>query len=443
MDNQLAKKFTFTSLLTFAIPNVIMMISLSMYIIVDGMFVSRLIGTTALSAVNMVYPVICAEMAVAVMIATGGSAIVAKKLGEGKQKEAQNNLSFLIMIEVLIGIMIAIFGNIFIDEIIAFLGVSSVQAPLSITYARIIFTFAPAFFLQTAFQTFLVTAGKPTLGLILTIAAGVVNIVLDYIFMAPLHMGIQGAAIATGIGYCIPAIAGSLFFLTAKQNPLHFVKPKFDHHVLLQSCTNGSSEMVTNLANAATTFLFNYTLMQFYGEDGVASITIILYFQYIFTALYFGYSNGIAPIISFKYGNGDKEQLQSIFKSSIYFLIISSIISNLIIHLLVRQALVIFTAIDSNVYNIALYGFSIYSLAFVIMGLGIFSSAMFTAFSDGKTSAIISFARTFIFIVGSILILPNIIGEIGIWIAVPAAELLGAVIAIFYLINKKSIFNYA
>lgn len=443
MDNQLAKKFTFTSLLTFAIPNVIMMISLSMYIIVDGMFVSRLIGTTALSAVNMVYPVICAEMAVAVMIATGGSAIVAKKLGEGKQKEAQNNLSFLIMIEVLIGIMIAIFGNIFIDEIIAFLGVSSVQAPLSITYARIIFTFAPAFFLQTAFQTFLVTAGKPTLGLILTIAAGVVNIVLDYIFMAPLHMGIQGAAIATGIGYCIPAIAGSLFFLTAKQNPLHFVKPKFDRHVLLQSCTNGSSEMVTNLANAATTFLFNYTLMQFYGEDGVASITIILYFQYIFTALYFGYSNGIAPIISFKYGNGDKEQLQSIFKSSIYFLIISSIISNLIIHLLVRQALVIFTAIDSNVYNIALYGFSIYSLAFVIMGLGIFSSAMFTAFSDGKTSAIISFARTFIFIVGSILILPNIIGEIGIWIAVPAAELLGAVIAIFYLINKKSIFNYA
>lgn len=443
MDNQLAKKFTFTSLLTFAIPNVIMMISLSMYIIVDGMFVSRLIGTTALSAVNMVYPVICAEMAVAVMIATGGSAIVAKKLGEGKQKEAQNNLSFLIMIEVLIGIMIAIFGNIFINEIIAFLGVSSVQAPLSITYARIIFTFAPAFFLQTAFQTFLVTAGKPTLGLILTIAAGVVNIVLDYIFMAPLHMGIQGAAIATGIGYCIPAIAGSLFFLTAKQNPLHFVKPKFDRHVLLQSCTNGSSEMVTNLANAATTFLFNYTLMQFYGEDGVASITIILYFQYIFTALYFGYSNGIAPIISFKYGNGDKEQLQSIFKSSIYFLIISSIISNLIIHLLVRQALVIFTAIDSNVYNIALYGFSIYSLAFVIMGLGIFSSAMFTAFSDGKTSAIISFARTFIFIVGSILILPNIIGEIGIWIAVPAAELLGAGIAVFYLIHKKNTFNYA
>lgn len=443
MDNTLAQKFTFKSLLSFAFPNVIMMITLSMYIIVDGMFVSRLIGTTALSAINMVYPMICTEMAIAIMIATGGSAIVARKLGEGKHQEAQNNLSFLIVIEMLIGIGIAVLGNIFINEILSLLGVSTIQAPLSIDYARIIFIFAPAFFLQTAFQTFFVTAGKPTLGLAVTIIAGVVNIVLDYIFMAPLNMGIKGAAIATGIGYCIPAIVGIIFFLTAKNNPLHFVKPRFDGQVLLQSCTNGSSEMVTNLANAATTFLFNYTLLQFYGEDGVASITIILYFQYIFTALYFGYANGIAPIISFKYGNGDKEQLQSVFKSSIYFLIISSVISNIIIHFSVRQALMIFTAVDSNVYNIALYGFSIYSFAFIIMGLGIFSSAMFTAFSDGKTSAIISFARTFIFIVGAILILPDILGETGVWIAVPAAELLGAGIAIFYLFYKKNTFNYA
>lgn len=262
MDNTLAKKFTFTSLLSFAIPNIIMMISLSMYIIIDGMFISRLIGTTALSAVNMFYPAICFEMAIAIMIATGGSAIVARKMGEGNQKEAQNNLSLLIVVELLIGIFIAIFGNLFTSNIISFLGASSIQAPLSITYAKIIFTFAPAFFLQTAFQTFFVTAGKPTLGLIVTIFAGVTNIVLDYIFMAPLNMGVAGAAIATGIGYCIPAIVGIFFFLTAKDNALHFVRPKFNSRVLLQSCTNGSSEMVTNLANAATTFLFNYTLLQ-------------------------------------------------------------------------------------------------------------------------------------------------------------------------------------
>lgn len=442
MDHTLAKKFTFTSLLLFAIPNIIMMICLSMYIIIDGMFVSRLIGTTALSAVNMFYPAICFEMAVAIMIATGGSAIVARKMGEGNQKEAQNYLSFLIIVELLIGICIAIFGNLFTSDIISFLGASSTQAPLSITYAKIIFTFAPAFFLQTAFQTFFVTAGRPTLGLIVTIIAGITNIVLDYIFMAPLNMGVAGAAIATGIGYCIPAIVGILFFLTAEKNPLHFVRPQFNGKVLLQSCANGSSEMVTNLANAATTFLFNYTLLKFYGENGVASITIILYFQYVFTALYFGYSNGIAPILSYKFGNGDKKQLQSIFKSSILFLIISSIAANILIHLTVTSALTIFTPSGSDVYNITLHGFNSYSPAFIIMGLGIFSSSMFTAFSDGKTSAIISFSRTFIFIIGAVLILPSIFGKTGVWIAVPIAEILGFMVALFYLVTKKKRFAY-
>lgn len=442
MDNALARKFSFTSLLTFAIPNIIMMISLSMYIIIDGMFVSRFIGTTALSAVNMFYPAICFEMSIAIMIATGGSAIIARKLGEGKQKEAQNNLSFLIVVELLIGIGIAIIGNLFIDEIISFLGTSATQAPISIPYAKIILTFAPAFFLQTAFQTFFVTAGKPTLGLIVTVLAGITNIVLDYIFMVPLDMGVAGAAIATGIGYCIPAIVGILFFINSKKNPLHFVKPQFDSKVLLQSCTNGSSEMVTNLANAVTTFLFNYTLLQFYGEDGVASITIILYFQYIFTALYFGYSNGIAPIISYKFGNDDKTQLQSIFKNSIIFLIISSIVANILIHLTVSNALTIFTPTNSAVYDIAFHGFNIYSMAFIVMGLGIFSSALFTAFSDGKTSAIISFSRTFIFIIGAVLILPNMLGEVGVWIAVPVAEILGLFVSISYLIIKKKRFSY-
>ena len=443
MDNTLAKNFTFSSLISFALPNIIMMISLSMYIIVDGMFVSRLIGTTALSAVNMFYPAICLEMAIAIMIATGGSAIVARKLGEGKRDEAQKNLSFLIVMELLLGIGIAILGNFFTDDIISLLGASTVQAPLSITYARIIFAFAPAFFLQTAFQTFFVTAGKPTLGLVATLMAGVVNIVLDYLFMAPLDMGVAGAAIATGIGYCLPAVIGLVFFFTAKNNPLHFVKPEVDTGVLLQACTNGSSEMVTNLANAVTTFLFNYTLIQFYGEDGVASITIILYFQYIFTALYFGYSNGIAPVISFKYGNGDKKQLQAIFKYSMLFLIISTIISNILIHVTLSQALTIFTPAGSDVYAIAYHGFSLYSLAFIIMGLGVFASAMFTAYSDGKTSAIISFSRTFIFIIGAILILPDLIGEAGVWMAVPVAELCGLIVAILYLIGKRKTYAYA
>lgn len=443
MENSLAKKFSMKSLLLFAIPNVVMMLSLSMYIIVDGMFIARLIGTTALSAANMVYPAISFEMALAIMLATGGSAIAARKLGEGNAEKAREDLSLLIAAEVLLGVFAAAAGNLFIEEIVGFLGANEAQFDLCVAYARILFTFAPAFFLQTAFQTFFVTAGKPSLGLIVTILAGVANIVLDYIFMAWFHMGIRGAAIATGIGYCIPAVVGLVYFFTARKQPLHFVKPRMDWKVLLQSCANGSSEMVTNLANAATTFLFNYTFMKYYGEDGVAAITIILYFQYIFTALYFGYSNGIAPVVSFKYGRQDRPQLQSIFRNSILFLAVSSVGVNVLIRAVVPQILTVFAAAGSSVYRIALYGFFLYSIGFFIMGFGIFASAFFTAFSDGKTSAIISFSRTFIFIAGAILILPSVLGEWGVWLAVPLAEGLGLIVAILYLAAKRKNYGYA
>lgn len=443
MNYSLSKKFNFTSLLVFAIPNVIMMITLSLYIIVDGMFIARILGTTAMSAANMVYPVICFEMALAVMIATGGSAVIARKLGEGREQEARQNLSFLIVVELLFGIIVAVTGNLLIHPIISFLGVSPVQFPLCITYAKILFTFAPAFFLQTAFQTFLVTAGKPALGLMITLLAGAANIALDYLFMAPFHMGIAGAALATGIGYCIPAAVGLAFFVTARKTPLHFVKPKLEWKVLLHSCSNGSSEMVTNIANAVTTFLFNCMFLRYYGEDGVAAIAIILYFQYIFTALYFGYSNGIAPVISFKYGCGDKPQLKKIFKSSLLFLALSAVLSNLFIRFTVGAAVTFFTPKGSNVYHITTNGFTIYSLGFFVMGIGVFASALFTAFSDGKTSAIISFSRTFVFLVGSILIFPSLFHEIGLWIAVPVAEGLGAILSLAFLIAKRKIYAYA
>lgn len=443
MNNILAKKFNLGSLLRFAIPNVIMMITLSMYIIVDGIFISRILGTTALSAANMVYPVICFEMATSIMIATGGSAIIAKKLGEGKKEEARQNLSFLITVEVLLGIGFSVVGNLFVEQIIRFLGATPLQFSMCVTYARILFCFAPAFFLQTAFQTFFVTAGKPQLGLVVTVIAGLTNIVLDYVFMSPLQMGITGAAVATGIGYCIPAITGLIFFITNKKGPLFFVKPKVDGKVLFYSCTNGASEMVTNLANAVTTFLFNYMFLQYYGEDGVASITIILYFQYIFTALYFGYSNGIAPVISYKYGCGDKQQLKKVFKSSILFIVGSAIITNFFVRLIVRPAVLVFTKEGSAVYDITVQGFSIYSIGFLLMGIGVFSSALFTAFSDGKTSAIISLVRTFAFIVIFILVLPVLFQELGLWLAVPIAECMGMILSIAYLVCKRKVYHYA
>lgn len=443
MNQTFHKKYNLGSLFLFAIPNVIMMITLSLYIIIDGMFISRILGTTALSAANMVYPVICFEMALAIMIATGASAIIARKLGEGKQQEARENLTFLILVELACGIVVAAAGNLFLEQIITISGASSLQFPLCLTYAGILFAFAPAFFLQTAFQTFFVTAGKPALGLAVTLSAGISNIFLDYLFMGLFDMGIAGAAIATGIGYCIPAAAGIVFFLCNRHNPLHFVKPRADWKVLLHSCANGSSEMVTNLANAVTTFLFNYSFLQYYGEDGVAAITIVLYFQYIFTALFFGYSNGIAPIISFKYGCGDRQQLKKIFRSSLLFLLVSAVSATILVRLSIGWAVTIFTPADSAVYAITVSGFSIYSIGFLVMGPGIFASALFTAFSDGRASALISFSRTFLFVTGSILLLPLLFQETGLWAAVPAAEALGAVVAAVLLIAGRKKYSYA
>ncbi len=436
MTNSLAKKYSLGSLFIFALPNIIMMVFLSMYIIVDGTFISRFVGTTALSAVTMVYPLTCLEMAIGIMIATGGSAVIAKAMGEGKNEKAKQYFSMLTCVEVLFGAFFAIFGNLFMEQIFRFLGVSAVQHDLAAGYLRILLWFAPAFFLQTAFQTFFVTAGKPTLGLAVTVAAGVLNIVLDYIFMAIFEWGVEGAAVATGLGYFIAAGSGLVFFCMNKKG-LHFCKFKFEKDILLRVCGNGSSEMVTNLANAVTTFLFNYTFMKYYGEDGVASISILIYFQYIFTAIYFGYSNGISPIVSFKYGERNSKELKSLLKYGVTFIIACSGVSFLIARLIAGSVFQAFAPITSNVYKISMGGFPIHSIGFLLMGISVFASSWFTALSDGKTSAIISFTRTFLLLAVFILVLPQIFGTTGIWLAVPLAEACGVILSIFYLIKKK------
>ena len=442
MSSSLARKHSLHSLIMFALPNMVMMIFMSLYVIVDGMFISRFVGTDALSATNMVYPAQSIEMATAIMVATGGSAIIARKLGEGKPDEAKGDLSFLVLVETVLGILTAIVGVVFCDKIIYLLGASEAQFEMCRLYQRTLFWFAPLFFLQTAFQVFFITAGKPGLGLIVTVAAGVANVVLDYIFMVPLGMGIRGAAIATGIGYFIGAVSGVIYFAVAKNGSLCFTSPRRDFKMLLQACSNGSSEMVTNLSNAVTTFLFNYTFLKFFGEDGVASITIILYFQFVFTAVFFGYSNGVAPIISFKYGSGDAPQLKTVFKNSLLFVVVCSVLSYALSQLSISTILTFFTPRDSSVYSITMSGFYIYSFGFLLMGTSIYASAHFTALSDGAVSAIISFARTFIFLIGSILILPYVLGETGVWLSVPVAELLGIIISILFLAIKRKKYRY-
>lgn len=441
-NNSLAKQFTLPSLIAFAFPNMIMMVFLSLYTVVDGTFISRFVGTTAFSAVNMVYPVMSIELAIGIMIAAGGSAIIARKMGEKKEKEARENFTFLVLVEAGIGLVFTVFGTLFLHPMLCLTGVTPAQYGDAKLYLGILLLFAPCFFLQTAFQTFFITAGKPGLGLAVTVLGGCTNVVLDYLFIVPGHMGIAGAAIATGLGYSLPSLVGLVYFFLPKKTILYYVRSKFDGKVLFHTCTNGSSEMVTNLANAITTYLFNIIFLKYYGEDGVAAIGIVLYFQFVFMALYFGYANGVAPIISFKYGCGDVKQLQKIFKDSLLFLGVTSLATYGLAYWLIDKILLIFTDAGSNVYEITMDGFPVFAISFLFSGISVFASAMFTAFSNGKVSAIISFSRTFIFLVASILLLPGLIGELGIWIAVPVAELLGILVSCFYFGKYRRVYHY-
>lgn len=441
MSNSIAKEFKFFSLIQFAFPTMIMMMFMSLYTIVDGIFISRLLGTDALSGANIVYPVISLVIAAGVMIATGGSALIGKKLGEGKGVEANENFSFLILNGVGIGIFFMIAGNLFLDPLLRILGATDRLLPYCEDYLRVSLFLAPACILQLIFQTFFVTAGQPALGLILTVGGGIANMVLDYVFMGPLKMGIHGAPLATGIGQLIPALAGILYFLCNRKT-LYLVRPRGNFSVLRESCLNGASEMVTNLSGAVVTFLYNFMMLKYLGEPGVAAITIVLYGQFLFNALYMGFSMGVAPVISYNYGRDNRSLLQRIFKICISFVGVSSVLITMIALAASPLIVEIFTPKGSETYEIAKTGFFLFSVNYVFAGINIFASAMFTAFSDGKVSAIISFVRTFVMIVVNIVLLPYIIGVNGIWLAVPVAECMTLFLSCRYFCAKRKIYHY-
>lgn len=441
MSNSIAKDFKFFSLLRFALPTMVMMIFMSLYSIVDGIFISRLLGTNALSAANIVYPVISIVFAVGIMLSTGGSALIAKKLGEGKEREAREDFSFLTLVSFLFGIAILLIGNIFIEPIVRALGSTDALLPYCVDYLSVSLLLAPAAMLQMMFQTFFVTAGKPLIGLMLTISGGVANMILDYLFMGPFNMGISGAALATGIGELIPAVIGLFYFLFTRHS-LYLTKPVVRFQVLKESCFNGSSEMVTNLSTAVVTYLFNITMLKFLGEPGVAAITIVLYGQFLFNALYMGFSMGVAPVISYNHGSQNLPLLKRIFKICIGFISISSILITIMALVSSPVIVEIFTPISSATYDIAKTGFFLFSINYIFAGINIYSSSMFTAFSDGKVSALISFVRTFVLIVLNILLLPYLIGVNGVWLAVPAAEFMTLFLSVYLFYKKRDVYHY-
>lgn len=442
MSNPLSKKFTFWSLLSFAAPTIAMMVLMSLYTMVDGVFVARFVNTNALSAINIVYPLVGLIIGIAVMLATGGSAVIATKMGAGKRTEAKENFSLIVLTGAIVGIVVAIVGLIFLKPLISLLGASTALYDYCEQYLFVLLFFTPCAILQMLFQFFFVTAGKPNYGLIVTVAGGLANVVLDYVFIVPMGMGIAGAALATGIGYSIPAVAGLIYFAYHQKATLHFVKPKFDAKALFDSCTNGSSEMVTNLATSVTTLLFNLAMMRYVGEDGVAAITIVLYAQFLLTAVYLGFSSGVAPIFSYNHGNDNRQEVKKLFRTSTIFIGLSSVMIFGLSIVFSVPIVLIFAPKGSAVFELAINGFLLFSISYLLTGANIFASSMFTAFSNGRISATISFLRTFVFIILAITVLPIWLEINGIWLAVPFAEGLTLVFSLGYICKYRKVYHY-
>lgn len=434
MKNSIAREFGFFSLLKFALPSMVMMVFMSLYTIADGIFVSRMVGSLALSSVNVVYPVANVVMAAGIMLATGGSAIIARKLGEKRRQEARENFTVIVLTGVLLGCGAMLLGNLLIEPLCRMLGATDLLMEYCKEYLRVILCFAPMCMLQMLFQSFFVTAGKPGLGLCLIVAGGVANVVLDYLFMGPLQMGIGGAALATGLGQCIPAAAGVFYFFFCRRE-LYFVKPKWNAGVLAGSCLNGSSEMVTNLSTAVITYLFNVIMLRLAGEEGVAAITVVLYGQFLFNALYLGYSLGVAPVFSYHFGCKNKKQLERLYRISLGFVAGSSLVVTVIALAGSGTMAGIFLERGTGPYELAGRGCFLFALNYLSAGINIMASGIFTALSDGKTSALISFLRTFVFIVAAALILPYFLGTDGVWLSIPLAETLTLAISLPLLIS--------
>ena len=427
MKYSINEHITPLGLLKFAAPSIVMMVFMSLYTIVDGIFVSRFLGSNALSSLNIVYPVINVAIAIATMLGTGGNAIISKYLGEGKEERAREALTQFVVLTLALSILLLILSELFLTPISRFLGANDVLLTDCRLYLGASMLFAPACMLQAVFQSFFVTAGRPGLGLLLMTGAGVFNMIFDYVLIVPCGMGIAGAAVATGIGQCIPAVFGLFFFAFSKKE-LRFCKFTFSGKEMLDACYNGSSEMVSQLSNAIITFLFNIVMMSLAGEHGVAAITILLYGQFLFNAFYLGFSIGISPVIGFQYGADDRVKLRKIYRISFLFVAASSVLIVGLAILFSPAIVTVFTK-EQRTWELASAGFRLFAINFLFSGINVTSSGFFTALSNGKVSAIISFCRTLVFIVISLLIFPRILGINGAWIAIPVAEFLTLLIS--------------
>ena len=443
MENQnvYEKPVTLKNILKFAIPTIAMSVFMSFYTMVDGFFVSNLIGTNALSAINLTAPIIQLVTAVSTMLATGGSAVIMKKMGEQKREEANQNFTFLILVNVVVGLIMCGVGYMAMDTIFSSMNLSIDVEMYCVQYLSHYLLFTVPILLMNNFTLYMIASEKATLSFICSVAGGVFNIILDYIFIAEFNMGIKGAAIATGMGYSVTAIVG-LFIFSNKKNLLHFTKSVFRFKVLFRAATNGCSEMATALVTGIVTMMFNWTMLTFVGENGVAAVTIIMYVLMFASSLYTGYTYGVAPMISFYHGEKNYPKLKKLVIISIKVIAVISIVTVVASFFLTKPLVSIFAHPDNPVYSLAVTGNRICTIALFFIGFNIFTSGMFTALSNGIFSAILAFSRSFVFMMITMLVLPVLLGVNGIWLATPVAEFMALALSLGMFIKYKKRYHY-
>ena len=442
MKIQLSDHFTYQKLFKFTLPSVIMMIFTSVYGVVDGYFVSNYVGKTPFAAVNFIYPFIMLLGAFGFMFGTGGSALIAKSLGQKQEEKANMQFSFIVYFSVITGVVIAVLGIMFLRPIASLLGAEGELLKNSVLYGTIILAAMPFFMLQFEFQSFFVTAEKPKLGLYVTVISGVTNMILDWLLIAVFSLGLAGAALATAVSQLVGGVIPLVYFSRNNTSLLRFKRTIFDFRTLIRCCTNGSSELMANFSMSLISMLYNAQLMKYAGEEGVAAYGVLMYVNMVFLAIFIGYSVGTAPVISYHFGAKNHSELKSLLKKSIVIMGSFSVVMFISAEIFAKPLSLLFVGYDKGLMDITLNGFVIYSFSFLFAGFAIYGSSFFTALNDGLTSAVISFLRTLVFQVAAVLLLPLIWDIDGVWLSIVVAEAMAVIVNVFFLIVKKDKYKY-
>ena len=439
---KLSDHFGYGRLIRFTMPAILMMIFTSIYGVVDGFFVSNFVGKTPFAAVNFIMPFLMVVGALGFMFGTGGSALIAKTMGEGNREKAQEIFSLLVYATMISGVVITVLSILFLRPIAAFLGAEGAMLEDCVTYGRIILAALPFLMAQYAFSSFVITAEKPKMGLWVTILAGVTNILGDFLFVAALRWGIVGAALATALGQVVGGVIPLVYFARKNTSTLQIKKPKWDGSAIWRTCINGSSELMSNISMSVVGMLYNAQLMKYAGENGVAAYGTIMYVNFIFISVFIGYATGVAPVISFHYGADNPGEVKGLLKRSSVIVLCVSVVMFVISKALAMPLAKIFVGYDAELLKMTAGAFSIYAFTFLFSGFAIFGSAFFTALNDGLTSALISFLRTLLFQSAAVLLLPRLLELDGIWYSAVLAEVMAVLVTVAFMLLKRKKYGY-